>query len=472
MGIAYVDVTHPPDLSGGRPTGIFARTTPIYNIIFSEHLAKVLRDRPDDDVDVALANDQRRRQSDRIPRLTHHHAILEAPFHQLVPPPSRLSRIRLELDRTHESDVAHVDHVRQSIIEERMQSVLEVRTHPRGPRVQVLVAVIIQGRQSRRHRHRMTRVRVSVEQFDARRPPPPAPAAGPGWRGRGRRRDGVVYFPLHEHGTGGDHGIRESLRARDHVGYHAEVLGCRARAEASEARDHLVEYEEYAVLGAYFTYAFQVTPRRRQHPRRPGHRFEYHRRDRRRAVQRHERGQFLGEVASPLRLAARAGVTLPDVRRLQMIDARDHATRECPAIVGYAAHGHAPEPNAVIPPLPPDETEFRTVPPRDVIRQRDFHRRVHGRRAAHGEEDVVQSRARHEQLAHEPIRVFERLRMGEEEGWAEIERRELILRRPYDRIRTVTSVGTPQARGAVEYPSSVGRPVVHPCDCLFVCVFR
>ncbi len=142
-----------------------------------------------------------------------------------------LSGDRVEVDARHQADGADVGHVGHAL--EAHHGVGEHRLQLLSTLEQALVLVDVEGREACRSRQRMARVRVAVEQLD---------------HVLGASHEGLVdalgrHDARHRHRRVGD-----ALGEGDHVGLDVIPLGGEAGAEASEARDDLVEDQQDAVL--------------------------------------------------------------------------------------------------------------------------------------------------------------------------------------------------------------------------------
>jgi hypothetical protein len=116
----------------------------------------------------------------------------------------------------------------------------------------------------------------------------------------------------------------------------------------------------------------QIILRRCEHTRGTRHGFDDDRRNRLRAVQRHETFERVGVIRAPLRLALREGHACAIVRQRQVVvGARKKGTVR-PAVVAETAHGNAGEGGAVIALLAPDQPEAAALPDLLEIGTRDL----------------------------------------------------------------------------------------------------
>ncbi len=304
------------------------------------------------------------------------------------------------------------------------------------------VAIDVEGGHRRGARHRMTGVRVPVGKLRA---------------SRARLHHGVVDVAAHEGRAHGKCAVGEALGAGEDVGDHAPFLGGKARAQAAESGDHLVEDEEDAVLVAELAQALEVALGRRQHAGGARDRLDDHGRDGRSVVDIDDAQQLVGEVRAPRGLAAAVGLLGEIVGRGQVVDVgQEVAVGD--AVLGDAAHRHAAEADAVIGALASDEANARGIAAGPMIRERYLERRVDRFGARVAEEHVVEVR-RGER--GEAVGALEGDRVPELERRGVVEGAQLRGDRVGDALAAVAGVHAPQSGGAVEHFPAVRRRVVH-----------
>jgi len=110
-------------------------------------------------------------------------------------------------------------------------------------------------------------------------------------------------------------------------------------------------------------------------PVRASHRLDDHGRDGGGIVQVDEAGQLVGQVSTPLRLAATEGLLGPVVGGRQVVDARQHVA-ELLAVGDHAADRDAAEADAVIAALAADEAGAGALSLGLVVAERNLQRRV------------------------------------------------------------------------------------------------
>ncbi len=108
-------------------------------------------------------------------------------------------------------------------------------------------------------------------------------------------RERLVEPLLHEERADG-HAAREALGERDRVALHAVVLRAQPATGAADARLHLVEEEQRAVLVADLPQLLQVAGRRGEHASLALHRLDHDARDVRAHHRAHRRGVSIGDV--------------------------------------------------------------------------------------------------------------------------------------------------------------------------------
>ena len=270
-----------------------------------------------------------------------------------------------------------------------MHGILPLGRERCGTRQQPLLGIDIERRQCGRARGRVRRVRVAVKQLD---------------RVLRTLHEGVVDLPLCEHGAHRDGSVGQALGRGHEIGRHGECQGGERFADAAEARDDFVEYQQDVMLVADLAQPLEVAHGRQYHARRAGNRLDDDGRNGRRVMQRNQTLEFVRKVRSPMRQAARKRVVSKIQGVLQVIDAGQHRTGERLAVVDHAAHRHAAEPNAVIALLAADEARALAGAASAMIGNRDFQRRVDGFGSGVREEHAVHARRCE---IGEPTRQFE-----------------------------------------------------------------
>ena len=94
-------------------------------------------------------------------------------------------------------------------------------------------------------------------------------------------------------------------------------------------------------------------------------------------MQSHQVFQHIGQFGAMRRFAPAIGVLGRQMRMRQMVHIRQQRA-ELLAIGANAAHRHAAETHAMIAAFAPDQAHTRALPPRLMIGQRDFQRRIGG----------------------------------------------------------------------------------------------
>ena len=163
--------------------------------------------------------------------------------------------------------------------------------------------------------------------------------------------------------------------AKTQVRRHAVALGGEGVTEPAEAGDDFIEDQQNAVFVADRAQPLQIALGRRQHAGRAGHRLDDHRGDGRRAVQRDDAFELVGQMRAPFRLAPGEGLVLAVVGRRQMIDAGKKRAEEL-AIVDDAADRDAAEADAVIAALAADQARARALAADVVVGERDLERGI------------------------------------------------------------------------------------------------
>ncbi len=325
---------------------------------------------------------------------------------------------------------------------ERVQRIFPVFRQRARARQQPLTRVDVERGEPRRAGDRVRGIGVAVEQLDGV---------------LGTRHEGVVDLAAHDHAAHRHHAVREPLGAGDDIRRDVELLCGERRSRAAEARDHLVEDQQDAVLRAQLAQPLQVAFRRQQHAGRARDRLDDHGRDRRGVVQPDQPLQLVGEFRAVLGQAARERVAPQVVRVLQVIDTRQGRAEEL-AVVDHAAHGDAAEADTVIAALAADEALARGFAAHAMPGQRDLERGVHGLGARIREEHVIEAGRR--QL-DDAVRELECGGMAELERRRVVECRELLRDGLDDLPPPVPGHHAPESRRAVEDLPAVVRPVVH-----------
>jgi hypothetical protein len=164
-------------------------------------------------------------------------------------------------------------------------------------------------------------------------------------------------------------------------------------------------------------------------------------------MQRHNPLQILGQMSAPggLALGERHvgdGVGVGDV-----VHVGKHVAGEGLAVEAQASHTDTTKADTVVGTFSADEPHLVALAANAVVLQSHLQRGVHGRGAAHGEEDVGKVLARQEledllgELVGQPV--------GGAEARGEVQLGRLVLDRLDDLGLTMTCVDTPQARHAV-----------------------
>ena len=141
----------------------------------------------------------------------------------------------------------------------------------------------------------------------------------------------------------------------------------------------------------------------------------------------------------------------------EMVDARKLC--EGAPIVDDAPDGDAPEADAVIATLSPDEPGARSLSDGALVRERYLQGCFDRFGARAREEDAIEARGRD---LGEPFRELECNRMAHLEGRREIESVQLSLDRLGDFATGMPRVDAPEPRRAVYYGSAVIRSIIHP----------
>src|SRR5438552_10662394 len=141
--------------SGGgsrrRPTG---RSSLVYR-------AQNVPDMIDQFVDLALGDDQRRRQRDDVARGADKRPALECLYERREGPLGRASGDRRQLDRADQADIANVDDMRLAL--QRMQRVFPIRRQLLAAGEQAFFLVGVERAEGRGAGDRVTRISVAVE---------------------------------------------------------------------------------------------------------------------------------------------------------------------------------------------------------------------------------------------------------------------------------------------------------------------
>ena len=305
----------------------------------------------------------------------------------------------------------------------------------------VLFLEHLQGGQRGGAGQRVAGIRIAVEQFDT-------------WR---RVHEGVVDVLFAEHGAHRHHAVGQALGRRHQVRFDVEIVGRERRRHAAETRDHFIEDEQDAVLGAQLAQAFQIAFRRDQHARGTGHRFDDDGGDRRGVVQRDDAFQFIGQVRAIFGLARRIGVLLQVMRVRQMVHAGQQGA-EGLAVAADAAHGNAAEAHAVIAAFAADQARARALAARPVIRERDLQCRVHRFGTGIRIEHVAELVAR---VVHQFFRQVEGGRMAHLESGREVELAHHLADGADDLRLRMAAWHAPQAGRAIEDGIAIDVLVVH-----------
>ena len=115
-------------------------------------------------VDLALGDDQRRRQRDDVAGGADQRAALERLHEGREGALGRLAGDRLQLDRADQADVADVDDVRLAL--QRMQRVLPIGRELGAARQQALLLVGVERAEAGGAGDRIARIGVAVEELD------------------------------------------------------------------------------------------------------------------------------------------------------------------------------------------------------------------------------------------------------------------------------------------------------------------
>ena len=135
--------------------------------------------------------------------------------------------------------------------------------------------------------------------------------------------EGLVNLIRDKHRAHRDRAVGDALGAGDHVGLYAKVVHREGRTQAPEAGDHLVEYQQEAVLGADLAQALEVALGRDQHARGTGHGLDDHRGDGGSVMQRDQPIEVFGKLHAVRRLPAGHEVASRIVRMAYVVHARD-----------------------------------------------------------------------------------------------------------------------------------------------------
>jgi hypothetical protein len=132
--------------------------------------------------------------------------------------------------------------------------------------------------------------------------------------------EALIDLRMRQHASHGDDPVGDGLGEGRQIGLNVEVLRGKRRPQATESGDDLVEDQQDTVPRADLAQTLQVAAWRHDHTGRALHRLDDHRRDRRGIVQRYQPLQFIGQMQSPLRLAAAEAHIRRRIGVRQMID--------------------------------------------------------------------------------------------------------------------------------------------------------
>ena len=245
----------------------------------------------------------------------------------------------------------------------------------------------------------------------------------PGGRGVAH---GIVDFAPHRHSPHRHRRVGQTFGHRDQIGRDAKPFGRGCLAHPAERGDHFIEDQHDAVHIANIAQPLEIALRRDQHAGRSGHRFNNHRGDGFRAVQRHQPLKIIGKFGAVGRQPARPGVAIKIVGVAHVIDPGQQGSELAP-VAHDPANRDPAKAHPVIAALAPDQTGPRALSARTLIGQRDLQRGIDAFGSGIGKEDPVKPRW-HQQ--RKPRGGFERLRVRQLERRREIQ----FARRLADRL--------------------------------------
>ena len=255
-------------------------------------------------VDLALLDDEGRRDGEDVAGLAHENAVLVAIEEHIVAALAGLAWARFKLDAGNEAYIADVDDVRAA--PQRMDRLLHGWRKRGGALEQAFALVYIERREPRRAGHRVAGIGIAVEELD---------------KVLRTLHERVVDAPLHEHGPHGYGAVGDALGGGHEVGCDAEILRREGRAKPAKSADDLIKDKQKAVLDADRLEPFEIALGRNQNASRAGHGLNDHRGDGVGAMQRDQPFEIVRKLRAIRRLALGEGIARDAVRMPQMVHA-------------------------------------------------------------------------------------------------------------------------------------------------------
>lgn len=184
-----------------------------------------------DIVDLALFDNEWRRECDDVAGDAHEQASLQALHEDIISPGSRRTVAASEFDGADEAKIANVDHVWRAL--QRVKSILPCCGKRCCSGQKVFVLIDFQSGDAGGAGHWMAGIGVAVEKLD------------------------LVFRAVHQAfvnrtlGKNGAHrncAVGDAFRGADEIGNNAEIIRCKRFAEATEAGDDFIEDQKDAVL--------------------------------------------------------------------------------------------------------------------------------------------------------------------------------------------------------------------------------
>ncbi len=319
---------------------------------------------------------------------------------------------------------------------QRMGRLLPVACQIGGAAEQVLVAIDLEGRQTRSSSHRMTGIGVAVEQLDS-------PLAC--------RHHVVINGVAHQHRPHRDGAVGQPLGAGDHVGDDIELLGGEGGAEATETGDHLVKNQQDTVLGADLPQPLEVAFGRHQHAGTAGDGLDNHRRDIAGIVQKDDLLQLVGQRHILLGQPFGEGI-LGDIEGMRQMIHPGQQGAEPLAVAGNASHRDSTEADPVVTTLAANQPGASALTARPLPGQRDFERGIDRLGARVGIEDMAEPLGGD---LHQLVGQLERQGVAHLESGGKIEVGNLLGDRLGNLAPTMARVATPESGCAIQYLAAI-----------------
>ena len=252
------------------------------------------------------------------------------------------------------------------------------------------------------------------------------------------------------HATQGDDAIGDPFGKGDHVGHHAEQIGCKRGAHATKTGDDFIEHQQDAVLVANLAQALQIALGWDVPTGAASHGLDKDGRHIARVVQGQDALlQIQQRVFCPHRqLVLHISVVHGVVDKAHVIDARQHGRAKHFAVARDAANAHAAQTHPVVAALATDEHLAVALTTGAVVGQRQFHSGVCCFRTGTAKQHFVQI-ARGE--FGDALRGFKRAVGAKLKRGGVVQAAQLLVNGFVDRLDVVARHHAPQAGNTVQH---------------------